>query len=105
MTTVTHNRNGIEKLSWDQFCAKFPKESNAAEPPTKTPLTCQHGGKATGETVPCKSCQGIVKIKVFQCSEHGDVVVIDGLGLHSCQGCHDFQPKPATIPAPQGMEI
>jgi hypothetical protein len=57
---------------------------------TKTPITeCSARGEPTGETVPCRTCRGEIRLKVFACSKHGRCTLgnkaVDG--VHLCDGC------------------
>jgi hypothetical protein len=53
-------------------------------------LPCIYQGQDTGEEITCPSCQGIVQLKVKQCSKHGECTVGKPVeGKACCMTCPD----------------
>ncbi len=63
---------------------------------------CRHLGADTGGTVPCPSCRGTVRVKLFACGVHGTCTAAKSVAGHACcHTCPDYAPVPiATAPSP-----
>lgn len=64
---------------------------------------CVHLGSATGEKIPCKTCQGEKLMPVFRCSIPSHTECIQGKSteaVHGCTGCGDFAPAASQARKP-----
>lgn len=80
--------------------------------PIPPPPPCPHLGAATGATVGCRSCSGLVPLPTYRCGLHGLTVIGDRApasdAVRACKWCPDrpraAKPDPAgrmlAIPAP-----
>ena len=48
------------------------------------PVPCVHLGKPTGETKPCLTCTGNVRLRIYGCAEFSTCVITGDVGLHQC---------------------
>lgn len=56
--------------------------------------SCVHLGAATGETTPCPSCPGSMRIKILGCGVHAQCSVVKKVpGIACCGDCPDYQPR------------
>jgi hypothetical protein len=54
---------------------------------------CRYRGAETGETRPCDTCRGTVRVKLQACSVHKACTSLKALpGLACCQTCGDYDP-------------
>lgn len=58
----------------------------------RIPVECIYFGEATGETVECKTCQGNVKAKLFQCSHPERITNPTTTVTHCMRECN-LRPK------------
>lgn len=56
-------------------------------------VACRHRGEPTGRLVPCGTCPGGVKLKVFACDIHGECTTERAAhGCGCCAHCTDYAP-------------
>lgn len=61
---------------------------------------CFHLGLDTGETLLCPSCQGAVKVKLFNCSLHQKCSLVKPVGeTKCCKTCTDYKEVNNANPA------
>jgi hypothetical protein len=61
---------------------------------------CAHRGEPTGETAPCGTCKGTVRLKLFPCAVYGSCTVGKKLpGRGCCRKCPKREAPPATAAA------
>jgi hypothetical protein len=62
-------------------------------------LDCRHRGSALREAV-CPSCRGLVRLKVFACTLHGECTLGKSIQrLACCATCPDYAPPEPEAPA------
>ncbi len=65
---------------------------NAIFPPIRKPLACINIGAETGEQIGCPSCQGSVKVKLFNCKIYGKCSPYKALpNVKHCISCQDYR--------------
>jgi len=65
-------------------------------------LACPHLGEPTGEMLPCNSCGGTVRLKLFDCAVFGQCTIQTRLEGVACCASRKGVPCPgrAVMPAP-----
>lgn len=88
------NRLATYHIEWDRH-SKLVRHSCTIKAAQAS--TCVHLGNSNGELVRCKSCQGVVNIKLFACSVHGRCSThnpLDGIKCCAHGQCADYQTPP-----------
>ena len=54
---------------------------------------CVHLGKATKDTIKCTTCNGNVRIRLFECELHKRCSIKKPVGFQCCWNCPDHEEK------------